>query len=330
MSKRGELHPQAQAFLDIIERPEAPPFHTLSVAEQREASNKLQFAFRPAVPPVGSVVEAWMARPAAAGGDLRFRSYRPLGSSPEDVLPVLVYFHGGGWTVGNIDSYDVLCRELANKSQCAVVSVAYRLAPEHRFPAAVDDALFAVGWVADNAALLSINAARIAVGGDSAGGNLATVTALLGRDRGRPRIAFQLLIYPATDQRGASASHTEFAQGYLLTQESIRHFQQCYLPSVEDRLDWRASPLLAPQLSALPPALILAASHDPLIDDCEAYAKRLTASGVEVTYSCYEGMIHGFFTLGKAFDAAHAAVDEAARSLAHHLRQPAQLSGRPD
>lgn len=324
MGKRGELHPQARAFLEIIERPGAPLFHALSVAEQREASTKLHFAFRRPAPAVGGVSEAWMSRPAATGGDLRFRAYRPLGASPEDALPVLVYFHGGGWTVGNIDSYDVLCRELANKSRCAVVSVAYRLAPEHKFPVAVDDALFAVGWVADNAQLLCVDGQRIAVGGDSAGGNLATVAALLARERGQPRIAFQLLIYPATDQRGGSASHADFAQGHLLTQESIRHFQRCYLRGEEDRLDWRASPLLAPRLASLPPALILTASHDPLIDDCEAYAKRLAAEGVDVTYSCYEGMIHGFFTLGKSFDAANAAVDEAARTLARYLRGTAQ------
>lgn len=323
MSRRGELHPQARAFLEIIERPGAPLFHTLSVAEQREASSKLQFAFRPAAPQIGGVTEAWMARPAAAGGDLRFRAYRPLGASPGDALPVLVYFHGGGWTVGNIESYDVLCRELANKSRCVVVSVAYRLAPEHEFPAAVDDASFAVNWVADNASPLAVDGERIAVGGDSAGGNLATVAALLGCDRDRPRIAFQLLIYPATDQRGESASHADFAQGYLLTQESIRHFQRCYLRGEHDRMDWRASPLLAPRLSALPPTLILTASHDPLIDDCEAYARRLAGEGVDVTYSCYEGMIHGFFTLGKAFDAANAAVDEAARALAGRLHAAA-------
>jgi acetyl esterase len=313
------LHPQSLAFLDFIDRAGAPAYHHLSVEQQREASMKLMFALRPEAPEVGLLSEAWMARSEDDGGGLRYRFYRPYGSSGAQPLAVLVYFHGGGWTVGSIEAYDVLCRQLANKSGCAVISVAYRLAPENKFPAAVVDAVFALRWVAENAPKLALDPQRIAVGGDSAGGNLATVAALIARDAGQPRVAFQLLIYPGTDQRGIAPSHQHFGEGLLLTQETIRHFQRCYLNDEAEQLDWRASPLLAPSLFGLPPTLIIAASHDPLVDDCQAYADRLKESAVSVTYSCYEGMVHGFFGLGKSFDSAGVAVDQAADALAQAL-----------
>ena len=275
----------------------------------------MQFVFRPAAPDVADAHQGHMSRPSAAGGPLRFRLYRPLGSTIQDELPVLLWLHGGGWTLGNIESCDVVCRELANMSGCAVLALAYRLAPEHPFPAAVNDCFFAINWIAEHATKLGIDAHQLAVGGDSAGGNLAAVTALRCRDENGPALAFQLLIYPSTDQRGITPSHTRFADGYLLSQESIRFFQQCYLPQANDYQDWRASPLLAPTLTGLPPALVLTASHDPLVDDAHAFATRLADAGVPVQRHTYAGMIHGFFTLGKAFADANTAVKEAATSL---------------
>ena len=304
----------------MLNRPGAPPFHKLPLEQQRSASEKMQFVFRPAAPEVADAHQGHMSRPSAAGGPLRFRLYRPLGSTIQDELPVLLWLHGGGWTLGNIESYDVVCRELANHSGCAVLALAYRLAPEHPFPAAVDDCFFAIRWIAEHAAKLGIDAHQLAVGGDSAGGNLAAVTALRCRDEGGPALAFQLLIYPSTDQRGITPSHTRFANGYLLSQDSIRFFQHCYLPQEADYLDWRASPLLAETLAGLPPALVLTASHDTLVDDARAYANALTAAGVPVQHHNYAGMIHGFFTLGKAFTDANKAVAEASTALRDAFR----------
>lgn len=310
------LHPHARDLISRVDRPGVTPFHLLSLQDQRDATTKMQFAYRPPAPDVALASEGSMGRPAEEGGPLRYRYYRALGSDPAEALPVLLWLHGGGWTIGNIESYDVVCRELANLARCAVVSVAYRLAPEHPFPAAVDDAFYAVQWLSAHAGRLHLDGNRIAVGGDSAGGNLATVTALRAREEDGPDLVFQLLVYPATDQRGLTASHQRFAQGFLLTQESIRYFQQCYLPKSSDFMNWRASPFLAPSLAGLPPALIITASHDPLVDDCNAYAARLQREGVPVKVSCYQGMIHSFFTLGKACAPAVAAVQEAGQALA--------------
>jgi acetyl esterase len=313
------VHPETSLFLAKLDRPGAPPFHTLPLELQRAASEKMQFAFRPEAPEVAQAHEGWIPRDASAGGPLRYRLYRPLDSLMSEALPLLIWFHGGGWCIGNIESYDVMCREIANQSDCAVLSLAYRLAPEFPFPAAPDDAFYALNWITDQASALAIDPARIAVGGDSAGGNLAAVTALAARDAGSPAIAFQLLIYPSTDQRGITPSHSTFAEGYLLSQESIRGFQHHYLPDRTCFTDWRASPLLAASHAALPPALMITASHDPLVDDCRTYAQRLETNGVTVRYSEYSGMVHGFFTLGRAFTDANRAVTEAATALREAL-----------
>lgn len=313
------LHPQSRALLDIVHRPGVVPFHELPIEQMRRDAQKLQFAYRPPAPEVASASKLVLRR--QGGPDLPARCYRPLGSLPAERLPLLLWFHGGGWTVGDLASYDVLCRELANGAGCAVLSIGYRLAPEHKFPAAVEDACFAVRWAAANADLLAIDPDRMAVGGDSAGGNLATVAALLLRDLGGAALRFQLLVYPATDQRGLRDSHARYAEGYLLTQPAIRRFQAAYLSSEAQRSDWRASPLLAPDLAGLPPALVLAAEYDPLVDDCLAYRERLQASGVEADWSCYAGMVHGFFTLGGFLDDGNRAVAEAAAALAQALRE---------
>lgn len=315
------VHPQARALLDRAHRHGATPFHELSVAEMRRESQKLHFGFRPDAPPIAEVREVVMTA-GSARPPVRARLYRPFAAAPEGMLPLLIYFHGGGWTVGDLDSYDVLCRELAVGAGCAVLSVEYRLAPEHPFPAAVEDADLAVRWSVRHARQLGIDCARVAVGGDSAGGNLAAVAAIMARDRGHPDLRLQLLVYPATDQSMQRDSHRRFAQGHLLTIDAIRRFQCGYLRNEADFHDWRAAPLLAPDLSRLAPAYIIAAENDPLVDDGLAYAERLRDAGVEVTYSCYSGMIHSFFTLGKLMDDANRAVAEAVAALVHAFARP--------
>ena len=236
------------------------------------------------------------------------------------LLPGLVYFHGGGWVIGDLDTHDVLCRQLTAEAGITVASVDYRLAPEHKFPAAVDDAWEATRWVASVADLLGIDARRLAVGGDSAGGNLAAVVALLARDAGAPAIAFQALLYPVTDLSAESRSYNDFADGYMLTRDSMRWFAAQYLAGKDEAMDWRASPLRAATLSGLPPALIVTAGFDPLRDEGEAYARRLRDAGVRVDYACYGGMLHGFVGMGRLLDSGNRAVSHIAASLREALR----------
>jgi acetyl esterase len=313
MSKK--LDPQAKALMEIIARAAVPSVHMLDVRKAREETRKLHLYFSPEAPAVASVRDVAIPG-AAAEPPIPARYYRPRGTTATDRPPLLVFFHGGGWTVGDLDSYDVLCRSLANRADCAVLSVDYRLAPEHPFPAAVEDAYRAALWAWRSAGKLGIDASRIAVGGDSAGGNLATVAALLARDRGAPPLVFQLLVYPATDQCSERPSQRQFGRGYLLDLEAIRYFQHKYLVHARDYRDWRASPLMRDDLGGLPPALVITAGFDPLLDDCVAYVERLSAAGVPVQYACHEGMIHGFLTLGKMFSASHEAIEQAARALA--------------
>ena len=309
-----KLHPQAKALMEIVARAAAPAFHTLDVPKARQEVRKM-FAYFGADPPsVASVRDLTMPCP---DGSMRInlRLYRPFASAPHECLPLLVFFHGGGWIAGDLDAYDPLCRVLANKTPCAVLSVDYRLAPEHPFPAAVEDAYAATLWAEQHAAELAIDVGRIAVGGDSAGGNLAAVTAIISRDQAAPRLVFQLMVYPATDQCSERPSQRQFGRGYLLELEAIRYFQHKYLLHPRDYRDWRASPLLRKDLAGLPPALIISAGYDPLLDDCIAYAEHLHGAGVAVAHRCFDGMIHGFMTLGKMFTAADEAVDVAAQAL---------------
>jgi acetyl esterase len=248
------LHPQARALLDLIEQSGLPPTHTLSPGEARRLYRERRGYTQPAPPDVAIVRELKAPGP---GGEIPLRLYRPLGSSEAAVLPVLVYFHGGGWTIGDLDTHDTLCRELSNGAGICVVAVDYRMGPEHRFPAAVDDAIAATRWVAGQAAALKVDAARLAVGGDSAGGNLAAVVAIAARDAGDLAIRYQLLIYPATDMRRGQPSHTSNGQGYLLTRDTMDYFHDHYIDDKRHDLDWRASPLLAKSLAKLPPALVL-------------------------------------------------------------------------
>lgn len=315
------LHPQARALLDLIESRGIPPTHTLSVADARSYYRDRRSVTQPAPPEVGLVRE--LAAPGPHG-PIPLRLYRPLGSDAAQRLPVLVYYHGGGWTIGDLDTHDTLCRELANGAGCAVVSVDYRMGPEHRFPAAVDDSIAATRWVRANGAELGIDASRTAVGGDSAGGNLAAVVSLTLRDAGDPPLAFQLLIYPGTDMRRGAPSHTTNGQGYLLTADTITYFHDNYITDPAHDLDWRASPLLHPDLSRQAPALVLTAGFDPLRDEGLQYADALCAAGNRATYVCFERQIHGFILMGKVLDEANTAVALCAAELRRALAAAAR------
>ncbi len=248
------------------------------------------------------------------GGPLQLRIYTPAGIARP--APAILYLHGGGFVIGDLDTHDAPCSFLAHESGCIVASLAYRLAPEHPFPAAVDDALAGFRWLADNCDALGLDPARLAVGGDSAGGNLAAVIAQVAtREAWTVRPAFQLLLYPATDMRREHASHREFAVGYFLSAATITWFLGHYLRSDADIVDPRASPLLAPDLRGLPPAYVAVAGFDPLRDEGRAYAERMRAAGVTVQLDCHEALVHGFISLGDGIAAAAAALGTAALAL---------------
>jgi len=310
------LHPQTRAFLDLVERSGLPPTHTLSPQDARRYYRDRRGFTQPQPPAVAQVRELQAPGP---NGPIPLRLVRPQGSKADAVLPVLVYYHGGGWTIGDLDTHDTLCRELANGAGCVVVSLDYRMGPEHRFPAAVEDCLAATYWVRDNAAALALDATRMAVGGDSAGGNLAAVVAIFARDAADLPIAFQLLIYPATDQRRGAPSHTTNGQGYLLTSDTMAYFHDHYIDDPAHDLDWRASPLLHEDLTRLPPALVITAGYDPLRDEGLQYSHRLSEAGNRATHVCFERQIHGFVTMGRVIDEANAAVAMCAAALRAEL-----------
>lgn len=252
-------------------------------------------------------------------GNIRYRMYQPEGHGP---LPILVYFHGGGWVAGDLETHDHLCRMLCAGSGCLVISIDYRLAPEHRFPAAVDDSVMAYEWVVENASSLGGDPTRIAVGGDSAGGNLSAVVCLVERDRGGRQPDFQLLIYPGTDMTMSQPSIEENAEGYLLEKEQIAWFLDHYLPEREDRLDPRASPLRAESHEELAPALVISAEFDPLRDESTAYVEKLQAAGVSAELSEYKGAIHAFMQFAPMMSIGQRSADEACAALRAALDQP--------
>ena len=243
-----------------------------------------------------------------------YRLYRPE-SGGDAVLPMIAFFHGGGWIFGGLDSHDHVCRDYAHQAGALVVSVDYRLAPEHKFPAAFDDCLAATRWLRDNAQSLGGDAARFAVAGDSAGGNLSAAVCLALRDADEAMPVFQYLIYPAVDLACDSGSHDRLGEGYLLTRAGIDHCVDSYLNSPGEVDDPRVSPLRAESLAALPPALVQTAGFDPLCDEGEAYAKRLAADGVPVSHTRYDGMIHGFVRMGAVVDTAAEAIAEGAGAM---------------
>ncbi|MCJ0762427.1 alpha/beta hydrolase [Variovorax terrae] len=310
------LHPQAQALLDFMQDNRVSPTHTLPPGEARRLYRERRSVVQPPPP---EVAEARSLEANVQGRTIGLRLYRPLGSAAAEALPVLVYYHGGGWVIGDLDTHDTLCRELANGSGCAVVAVDYRLGPEHRFPAAVDDALGALRWVHEHAGELALDGRRMAVGGDSAGGNLAAVMAIAARDLQGPPLRFQLLIYPATDMRRSAASHQALGQGYLLTSDTMRYFHDHYIDDPAHDLDWRASPLLHGNLGGLPPAFVITAGYDPLRDEGLQYAQRLSAAGGRAAQVCFERQIHGFIVMGRLIDEANVAVQLCAAQLRQAL-----------
>jgi acetyl esterase len=312
------LDTEARTLLDLMDKAAQdgrPLLHTLPYKEGRLAVDKMSEDSEAPPPDVGEVTDGAFAGPA---GGIRFRRYRPLGASAGS-LPTLVYYHGGGFVIGNLETHDSTCRRLANKSRCQVIAIDYRLSPEHPFPAPIDDGIAAFRHVRDRADSFGADAARIAVGGDSAGGAIAAVVCQACRDAGERTPAFQMLIYPATDSSKQSRSRREFAEGYFLTKDLIDWFWKAYVPAGADLADLRLSPLLARDFSDLPPAFVLTAGYDPLRDEGRAYADRLIDAGVKTTYVNYPGTIHGFFSLTRFLQQGLKANDEAAAVLAAHF-----------
>jgi acetyl esterase len=291
-----KLHPDAQRVCDIIVAANRPAYETLTPPEAREAYLAARRVLQPNPEEVAEVVALEAPGPA---GPIPLRLYRGLGTSKDRLQPALVYFHGGGWVIGDLESHDQVCRALANAAHCVVVAVDYRLAPEHKFPAAVEDAVAATQWISANAKNLGIDPGRVAVGGDSAGGNLAAVVALGARDRGGPPLLFQLLIYPGTDMTLDYPSHFRHADQLPLRRATMQWFVAHYLRDAKDKGDWRASPLRAGNFEGLPPALVVTAAFDPLCDEGQAYAEALARAQAEVTHERFAGQIHGFLNMGR-------------------------------
>ena len=307
-SGQALIHPQAREVIDYLSRLGLPAIDKIPPAEARRQYRETRAALRPASPDLPAVRDL---EADGIAGPIPMRLYRPA----EGVLPAFIFFHGGGWVVGDLDTHDVVCRQIASLANAAVIAVDYRLAPEHRFPAAADDAWSATTWCAAHAAELGIDPRRMAVGGDSAGGGLAALVALLARDSRRLRLALQVLIYPVLDLRAQSASYSTYAEGYLLTRAGMQWYIAQYAPTADAVNDWRASPLLAPWVHGVAPALVVAAELDPLVDEGAAYARRLEGARVPVEYHRVEGMVHGFLTMGGKVDAANRAAEMIAAAL---------------
>lgn len=307
------LDRDAERVLEMVRLSGRPPYETLTPSEARSLFLAAREVLAPDPPPVAEIRE--QSAPGQGGAEIPCRLYRGATAPSGEALPGLVYFHGGGWVIGDLDTHDSLCRHLANAARCVVVAVDYRLAPEHKFPAAVEDCFAATAWVGEAAAALGIDRERLAVGGDSAGGNLAAAVSLMARDWGAPRLCLQALLYPAVDCGMTHPSHQRFAEGYLLTRPTMRWFYGHYLRGPADVEDWRASPLRASDLAGIAPAFVLTAGNDVLCDEGEAYARRLQHAGIPVQLRHFPDQIHGFLTMGKIVQAASPALDEIAAAL---------------
>jgi acetyl esterase len=314
-----KLHPQAQQVCDLIVASGRPPFETLSPTEARAAYLASKAILQPDPPEVAEVRTLQATGPAGA---IPLRFYCGLGADRAKPLPALIFFHGGGWVIGNLESHDQVCRALANAMRAVVIAVDYRLAPEHKFPAAAEDAIVATRWIFEHAASLGVDPDRLAVAGDSAGGNLAAVVAIDARDRGGPRLAFQFLIYPGTDMAMRHPSHERHALQLPLTRAGMQWFVNHYLRSTADAADWRASPLRAADFKGLPPALVITAGFDPLCDEGEAYAAALASAGVQVKLERFAGQIHGFLTMGRIVTDSARAIALGADALRQAFRIP--------
>jgi len=312
------LDSEARLLLDLMDKATQdgrPKLSDLPHAVGRMAVNKMSEEGEAEPPAVASTIDGAFEGP---GGAIGFRRYRPLGATPGP-LPTLIYYHGGGFVIGSIETHDSTCRRLANKSRCQVISIDYRLAPEHPFPAPIDDGIAAFRHIRDHAAAFEVDPKRLAVGGDSAGGAVAAVVCQSCRDATEKMPAFQMLIYPATDSSRESASRKAFAAGYFLDQGLMGWFWNAYVPAGTDLADLRLSPLLAKDFAGLPPAFVLTAGFDPLRDEGRAYADRLIDAGVKTTYVNYPGTIHGFFSMTRFLQQGLKANDEAAAVMAAHF-----------
>lgn len=302
------LDPQVRIILEEDATRGLPAYHELAPPAARKQMLDLSAPVDPQLM-AERVADRKITGP---GGEIPIRLYYPQGNSP---YPVVVYFHGGGWVIGNLDTHHALCHALSKTSGCLVVAVDYRLAPENPYPAAIEDAYAATCWVADNAKAIRAAESRIAVLGDSAGGTLATVAAMMARDRGKPDIALQVLIYPITDYNFNTASYLNNGEGYMLTRDLMKWFWNLYLADEKVADQPYVSPLRATDLSGLPEALILTAEFDPLCDEGEAYAQRLQEAGIRVKLTRYNGMIHGFMRMTSRLDKARLALYEVAETL---------------
>lgn len=301
------LDPEIQVLIDGMAAGDTPPLHELAPDEARALYVAMSQMLDTVDVPIGQVEDRTI------GEGVPVRIYSPVAGS--GVLPVLVFYHGGGWVIGDLDSHDTLCRSLANQAQCRVVAVDYRLSPEHKFPAALDDAYSVLEWIEQHAGDINVDPNRIAVAGDSAGGNLAAVLALKSRDEKGPAIVFQLLIYPVTDLTAEDGSREDFAEGYFLAQETMLWFSEQYMKPGDDWQTAYVSPLLADDLTGLPSAYVVTAGYDILRDEGKAYADALSAGGTSVTYKNYDGMIHGFFNMQAVSKVSVQAVSDAAAAL---------------
>lgn len=302
------LDPQIEKIIAEDKQLGLAPYHRLSPSQAR----KRMLALSPPADPQRSAKQVADLKIPGPEGKTAIRLYYPEGDSP---FPVVLYFHGGGWVMGGLDTHHAVCHALSHASGCLVASVDYRLAPEHKYPAAVEDAYASTCWVAEHADSIRADPTRIAVMGESAGATLAAVAAMMIRDRGGPPLRLQVLVYPVTSRDLNTASHIRYAEGFMLTGEMMQWFWDQYLGDESEADHPYVSPLRAENLAQLPPALVLTAQYDPLCDEGEAYALRLMAAGTKVAYRCYEGMIHGFFRMTARIDGAQKALQEAADTI---------------
>lgn len=305
------LHPQIEQVLKAMAEAKLAPVETLTPAAARQQIEAMARARDVAPTPVARIEERLIPGPAA---EIRVRLYYPPAASAP--LPAIVYFHGGGHVIGSLDTHDAIARNLCAGAGALLVSVDYRMGPEHRFPAAVEDSFAALRWVHAHAASIGADANRLAVGGDSAGANLAAVAAIMARDAGAPRLRLQSLVYPIADYNLVGDSYARYAEGYgILTRRAMEWFRQHYLAAPGEAEDWRASPIKAPSLAGVAPALVVTAECDVLRDDGARYAAALAAAGVAVEHKEYAGMIHGFFGMAPAVDGAAAAQSDVIAAL---------------
>jgi len=310
------LDPAAQKLLMLMRKAGRPPFETLSPGEARRAYAASWEATQSPGGEVASVEDRTIPSPS---GPLTLRVYRGLGTDPCKPLPCMVFLHGGGWVIGNLDSHDRMCRRMATMAGICVVAVDYRLAPESPFPAALDDATTALRWVADQAGVLKVQPAAIGICGDSAGGNLAAVVALMSRDGAAPPLAYQALLYPVLDLTASSESYRRVTTGLPLTAATMHYFIAHYTPNPQDRLVWQASPLRATSLAGAAPALVLTVAHDPLCDEGRLYAQRLDEAGVRVTAIHHNDQMHGVLSQGRLVPAGQVIADQVWSAIGHAL-----------